>query len=72
MGITGGIATGKTTFTKSLRRWLDADVFDADACAKELLESDPAVRPEIVGMLDRVPDPDPLFRLLGDKPVSSE
>jgi dephospho-CoA kinase len=38
LGITGGIATGKSTFTRSLLRYLPADLFDADACARELLE----------------------------------
>lgn len=44
LGITGGIATGKSTFTRSLLRGLPAEVFDADRDARELLDRDPAVR----------------------------
>jgi dephospho-CoA kinase len=44
LGITGGIATGKTTFTNALRQRIDAEVFDADACAKELLATDGRVQ----------------------------
>ncbi len=47
LGITGGIATGKSTFTLRLKDALKAAVFDADATARELLESDLAVREEI-------------------------
>lgn len=48
LGITGGIATGKSTFVRELRGCFPAEYFDADAAAKELLESDPKVRAEIV------------------------
>ena len=44
LGITGGVATGKTTFTRALLRRLPAELFDADRCAHELLENDSAVR----------------------------
>ena len=44
IGITGGIATGKSTFTRQLLRWLPASVFDADASARELLQGDPDVK----------------------------
>lgn len=44
LGITGGIATGKTSFTEALRPILSAEVFDADQCARELVASDPDVR----------------------------
>jgi dephospho-CoA kinase len=44
IGITGGIATGKSTFTRSLLRRLPAESFDADQAAHELLASDPDVR----------------------------
>lgn len=47
LGITGGIATGKSTFTRALLRHLPAELFDADACAKELLDTDPAVREKV-------------------------
>jgi dephospho-CoA kinase len=44
IGITGGIGTGKTTLRGMLARLLGAAVFDADVCAKDLLDSDPDVR----------------------------
>ncbi len=47
LGITGGVATGKTSFSLELRSRLDAELFDADRCARDLLDSDPDVRAEI-------------------------
>lgn len=47
VGITGGIATGKSAFSRSLLGYLPADFFDADRCAKELLDSDAAVRESV-------------------------
>lgn len=44
IGITGGIATGKSTFTNSLAQLLPGEVFDADRTAHELLSGDSAVR----------------------------
>ena len=41
IAITGGIATGKTTFTAALRALTGGEIFDADAYARQLLESDP-------------------------------
>lgn len=52
LGITGGIASGKSTFRRQLLGMLDADFFDADACARELLEEDDRIRREIVEKLD--------------------
>ena len=43
IGLTGGIATGKSTFCGFLRELADLVFFDADACVHELLSSDPAV-----------------------------
>jgi dephospho-CoA kinase len=44
LGITGGIATGKTFFTECLVRLLpDLRVFDSDRCARQLTDSDPAI-----------------------------
>jgi dephospho-CoA kinase len=48
LGITGGIASGKSTFCKLLLEGIRADFFDADACVGELLEGDEAVRNQIV------------------------
>lgn len=47
LGITGGIATGKSVFTRALRSRLSADIFDSDQCARELLASDPAIRRQV-------------------------
>lgn len=49
-GITGGIATGKSSCIEILKRKLESDRvlwFDADLAARELLENDPLVRNEI-------------------------
>ena len=47
IGVTGGIGSGKSTFSKMLADHLGARLFDADSAARELLESDPAVRERI-------------------------
>jgi len=47
IGVTGGIGSGKSTFSKMLADHLSARLFDADSAARELLESDRAVRQEI-------------------------
>ncbi len=48
IGITGGIATGKTAFCARLREILPAALFfDADVAARELTESDCEVRTQI-------------------------
>ena len=48
LGITGGIATGKTLFTSSLAELGPAlSIFNADACARELTAGDPGVRTAI-------------------------
>lgn len=45
IGITGGVATGKSAFCAELRARLPAAVFyDADQAARELTDSDPEVR----------------------------
>jgi dephospho-CoA kinase len=45
IGITGGIATGKTAFTRLLRELLpDATFFDADRAARDLTDCDTDVR----------------------------
>jgi len=44
LGITGGIATGKTLLTSCLGRLCPAlRVFDSDACARRLTSSDPGI-----------------------------
>jgi dephospho-CoA kinase len=47
LGITGGIATGKSTFVRVLAPRLAAEVFDADRAAHELLAGDSAVHEAI-------------------------
>lgn len=42
LGVTGGIATGKSTFVRALIRQIPAQVFDADRAAHELLADDEA------------------------------
>jgi dephospho-CoA kinase len=50
IGITGGISTGKSTFTKSLRELLaSAQFFDADEMARDLTTRNPDVLAEIRG-----------------------
>jgi dephospho-CoA kinase len=44
IGITGGIASGKSTFSLDLAQIRAAWIFDSDACARELLDFDPSVR----------------------------
>ncbi len=43
IGITGGIATGKSTFRRVLQERTGATVFDADAAARTLVNDDPEV-----------------------------
>ena len=47
IGITGGISTGKTTFSERLRELLKAKLFDADRAARQLVDQDPAVRDQL-------------------------
>jgi dephospho-CoA kinase len=47
LGITGGIASGKSTFRDLLVQRIGAIVFDADACVSELLEEDANIREQI-------------------------
>jgi len=48
LGITGGIASGKSTFRQLLLERVEADSFDADACARELLDEDLAIKDQIL------------------------
>jgi dephospho-CoA kinase len=40
IGITGGVATGKSSFTRVFLQYWPAEFFDADACVHELLAGD--------------------------------
>src|SRR6187399_685036 len=48
LGITGGIASGKSVFRQLLLERVQADSFDADACARELLDEDDAVKNQVL------------------------
>jgi dephospho-CoA kinase len=49
IGITGGIATGKTAFCQALRPFFPNGIFfDADRAARELADNNPEVQAEIV------------------------
>lgn len=50
IGITGGIAAGKSTFTVEFARRVGGEVFDADLCARELT-ADEAIVDEIRNQL---------------------
>lgn len=48
IGLTGGIAVGKSTFAKLLLRELPMEYFDSDRCVHELLAEDDPTRDAIV------------------------
>lgn len=52
IGLTGGIATGKSTFLDVFVKTGNPEVFRADACVRALLESDPGVADEIRRRID--------------------
>ena len=47
LAITGGIGSGKSTFTQVFASALGTEAFDTDACARGLLAEDPAVGAEV-------------------------
>ncbi|MFZ4482513.1 MAG: dephospho-CoA kinase [Chthoniobacterales bacterium] len=50
LGLTGGVATGKSTFDGFLRARHSFAHFDADACVHELLAENAAVIAEVIGL----------------------
>lgn len=48
LGVTGGIATGKSSFAGLLLRCFSAEFFDADRCAHDLLANDDATIRSVV------------------------
>ena len=48
IGITGSIGSGKTSYRKLLESRLDADIFDADLVARDLLNTDEDVRQRVI------------------------
>jgi dephospho-CoA kinase len=53
IGLTGGIATGKSTFTRCLREQLPMEHFDSDRCVHDLLANDDGVRDAILTAFGR-------------------
>ena len=47
IGITGGVATGKSSFSRHLHELIGGKLFDADQAARDLQENDPEVRETI-------------------------
>ena len=47
IGITGGIGSGKSTFTQIFAAALGVEAFDADVCARRLLAEDAGVAAEV-------------------------
>lgn len=47
LGITGGIASGKSSFTEILRELLGGEFFDSDVYARSLLDADVEVQAEV-------------------------
>ena len=47
LGVTGGIATGKSSWTSAFLRHFPAELFDADECARHLLSADEGVLREL-------------------------
>lgn len=47
IAITGGIGSGKSTFTRMFAGLLQAETFDTDVCARQLLAEDAAVAAEV-------------------------
>jgi dephospho-CoA kinase len=54
IGITGGIASGKTTFRKLLLQRIDAEFLDTDQCAHALMASDPTIKNRIAAEVSDV------------------
>lgn len=50
IGITGGVATGKSSFVRALLKNGAVRLFDADACVHELLAHDGGLIAEVVGV----------------------
>ncbi len=48
IAITGGIASGKSSFREILLSRMDAEYFNTDACARQLLEDDDNIRNRVI------------------------
>lgn len=51
VGITGSVATGKSTACRLTADLLGAEVFDADLAVRQLLRDDPAVKAKLIELL---------------------
>lgn len=49
LGLTGGVATGKSTFSKLLAALLEAEIFDSDQCVHDLLANSKKIHDLITG-----------------------
>lgn len=59
IGITGGVATGKSSFVRALLTHRELECFDADQCVHRLLAEDQSLQAELVAVLgDEVRGPD--------------
>lgn len=79
IGITGSIASGKSTFRSALAPLLPAAVLDADLLAKNLLEKDPEVRERVIRDIsplaylpDGSPDRSLIRRIIYNNPVAKK
>jgi dephospho-CoA kinase len=75
LGVTGGIATGKSSFTGAFSEHFETEIFDADRCARALLNDDGGVRREVEDAFgpeiyrpDRTPDRGRLRELVFSDP----
>ncbi len=55
IGITGGVATGKSSFVRALLKHLPVPCFDADRCVHDLLASDAGLHAEIRAAFPTLP-----------------
>ncbi len=77
IGITGSIASGKSTFKDLLVKILASEVMDADAIARNLLEKDECVRREVLSAIspdaykpDGTPDRSEIRRIIYNDPAA--
>lgn len=62
IGITGGVATGKSSFVRALLKHFPAPCFDADQCVHDLLASDTGLHAEIRAAFPALPAGDGIDR----------
>jgi dephospho-CoA kinase len=62
IGITGGVATGKSSFVRALLKQMPVECFDADRCVHDLLASDAGLHAEIHAAFPTLPPGDGVDR----------